>query len=129
MAEVALADDAGKGETAAALVAPWAAENPDAYVSWLLTQSANDTNILQNVVRLFYRLKNKNPDAAAKLRVAYRSRKSWAEIKPAALAWIHASGKTWPSGLLSGEILADPERGELVRDALRAKGIQPQPAN
>lgn len=127
-AEAALADDAGKGETVAALLSPWAIENPDAYVSWLLTQSANDTNILQNVVRLFYRLKNKNSDAAAKIHAAYRSRKSWAEIKPAALAWIHASGKTWPGGLLSGEIFADPERGELVRDALRAKGFNPGPS-
>jgi hypothetical protein len=124
----ALADDTGKGEAVAALVDPWAAESPDAYVLWLLSKAADDTQSLQNVVRIFYRLQNKKPDEAAKLRAAYRSRKSWAEIKPAALAWIRASGKMLPSGLTAVGFLTDPERGEVVRDAIRARRAEPDPS-
>lgn len=123
----ALANDAGKGETVATLVSPWAAESPETYVSWLVAQAGDDTQSLQNVVRIFYRLRNTKPDEAAKLRAAYRSRKSWAEIKAAGLAWARVTGKTLPSGLTSSGFLDDAERGEFVRAVLIAKRLDPQP--
>ena len=110
-----LADDTTRRDPLARLLIPWAAAQPEVFVSWLAVRASDDTQSLRNVAWISDRLRMQDkPDAAAKLNAAYRAGKSWAELKPAAIAWLRASGKTWPGSLFSANLFTKEEQAELI---------------
>ena len=110
-----LADDTTKRDPLARLLIPWAAAEPEVFVAWLAVHASDDAQSLRNVAWISDRLRMQDkPDAAAKLNAAYRAGKPWAELKPSAVAWLRASGKNWPGGLFSTNLLTKEEQAELI---------------
>ena len=97
----------------------WATSRPADYVTWLLSHAVDDTQGIQNILRMSR--SHMKLAGAAKLGAAYRARKSWIEIKPAALAWLRLSEADAVGYILMSDMFTEEERSLLLSEARKGK--------